>query len=77
MPSYVLFKGCHLWDLKDKVLLRKFHGQAQALFTIYSCFGGLNQDYVASGSEGKSYPPSAFYRQDAAVCTVSFLLNHR
>ncbi|XP_012942638.1 WD repeat-containing protein 26 isoform X2 [Aplysia californica] len=45
------YKGCHLWDLKDKVLLRKFHGQTQAFFTIYSCFGGLNQDYVASGSE--------------------------
>ncbi|KAK3702754.1 hypothetical protein RRG08_042739 [Elysia crispata] len=47
----VASQGCHLWDLKDKVLLRKFHGQSQAFFTIYSCFGGLNQDYVASGSE--------------------------
>ncbi|GFR84185.1 WD repeat-containing protein 26-like [Elysia marginata] len=47
----VASQGCHLWDLKDKVLLRKFHGQTQAFFTIYSCFGGLNQDYVASGSE--------------------------
>jgi len=47
----VASQGCHLWDLRDKVLLRKFHGQTQAFFTIYSCFGGLNQDYVASGSE--------------------------
>jgi len=47
----VASQGCHLWDLNDRVLLRKFHGHTQAFFTIYSCFGGLNQDYVASGSE--------------------------
>lgn len=48
-------QGCHLWDLRDKVLLRKFHGQTQGFYTIYSCFGGLNQDYVASGSEGMCF----------------------
>ncbi|BFZ07001.1 hypothetical protein BsWGS_10039 [Bradybaena similaris] len=47
----VASQGCHLWNLKDKVLLCKFHGHSQAFFTIYSSFGGLNEDYVASGSE--------------------------
>lgn len=47
------FQGVHLWDIKDKLLLRKFQGVTQGFYTIHSCFGGLNQDFVASGSEGK------------------------
>ena len=42
-----------MWDVKDKVLLRKFRGLTQGYYTIFSCFGGLNQDFVASGSEGQ------------------------
>ncbi|XP_037073273.1 LOW QUALITY PROTEIN: WD repeat-containing protein 26-like [Pollicipes pollicipes] len=44
-------QGVHLWDLQDKVLLRKFQGLTQGTFTVYGCFGGLNQEFVASGSE--------------------------
>lgn len=44
-------QGVHMWDLKDKCLVRRFHGVSQGHFTIYSCFGGANQDYIASGSE--------------------------
>ncbi|XP_067943708.1 WD repeat-containing protein 26-like [Watersipora subatra] len=44
-------EGIHVWDLKDKCLVRKLHGVKQGFFTIHSCFGGLNQDFVASGSE--------------------------
>ncbi|XP_046579884.1 WD repeat-containing protein 26-like isoform X1 [Haliotis rubra] len=47
----VATQGVHLWDLKDKILLRKFQGISQGFYTIFSCFGGLNQDFVASGSE--------------------------
>ncbi|ESO84471.1 hypothetical protein LOTGIDRAFT_168706 [Lottia gigantea] len=47
----VATQGVHLWDLKDKVLLRKFQGVTQGFYTIFSCFGGINQDFVASGSE--------------------------
>ncbi|KAL5009252.1 hypothetical protein ScPMuIL_014833 [Solemya velum] len=47
----VATQGVHLWDLKDKCLVRKFQGVTQGFYTIYSCFGGLNQDFVASGSE--------------------------
>ncbi|CAG0883506.1 unnamed protein product [Darwinula stevensoni] len=45
-------QGVHLWDLDNKALLRKFQGPTQSLYTIYSCFGGLNEAFVASGSEG-------------------------
>lgn len=55
----VATQGVHMWDLKDKTLVRKFRGTKQGHCTIYSCFGGLNQDFVASGSEGwrHSYNP--------------------
>ncbi|GFX36476.1 WD repeat-containing protein 26 [Trichonephila clavipes] len=43
--------GVHLWDIEDRVLLRKFQGVTQGYYTIHSCFGGVNQVFVASGSE--------------------------
>ena len=51
---YCVFQGVHLWDLKDKVLVRKFQGVTQGFYTIHSCFGGINQDFLTSGSEGTS-----------------------
>lgn len=50
----VASQGVHLWDLKDKILVRKFHGLTQGYYTIHSCFGGYNQTLVASGSEGEN-----------------------
>lgn len=44
-------QGVHLWDLKDRVLVRKFQGASQGYYIIHSCFGGVNQNFVASGSE--------------------------
>lgn len=41
-----------MWDLPSKSLVRKFIGVTQSFYTIHSCFGGLNQNFVASGSEG-------------------------
>lgn len=46
-------QGVHLWDLQDRCLVRRFQGVTQGHFTIHSCFGGVNQDFIASGSEGK------------------------
>ena len=52
--SFILFfQGVHLWDIRDRVLVRKFQGPRQEKYTIYSCFGGANQDFLASGSEGQ------------------------
>lgn len=47
----VATQGVHLWDLRDKCLVRRFQGVTQGHFTIHSCFGGANQDFIASGSE--------------------------
>lgn len=44
-------QGLHLWDLRDKVLVRVFQGNVQGNYTIFSCFGGVNESFVASGSE--------------------------
>lgn len=46
------FQGVNLWDIKDKVLIRKFRGVKQGYYMIHTCFGGLNNDFIASGSEG-------------------------
>lgn len=48
----VATQGVHLWDLEDKCLVRKFQGVTQGHFTIHGCFGGVNEDFIVSGSEG-------------------------
>lgn len=48
-------QGVHLWDLEDRILIRKFQGVIHGMYVIYSCFGGVNQSFVASGSEGESF----------------------
>uniref|UniRef100_A0A9J8DA59 WD repeat-containing protein 26 n=2 Tax=Cyprinus carpio carpio TaxID=630221 RepID=A0A9J8DA59_CYPCA len=47
----VATQGVHLWDLQDRVLVRKYQGVTQGFYTIHSCFGGYNEDFIASGSE--------------------------
>jgi len=42
-----------MWDLQHRCLVRKFQGITQGTYMIHSCFGGLNQDFIASGSEGR------------------------
>ncbi|XP_031629372.1 WD repeat-containing protein 26 homolog [Contarinia nasturtii] len=44
-------QGLHLWDLEDKCLVRQFQGTTQGTYTIFSCFGGINESFIASGSE--------------------------
>lgn len=56
-------QGVHLWDLEDRILIRKFQGVTQGHYVIYSCFGGVNQSFVASGSEGESLSKS--FRPDS------------
>jgi len=41
----------HLWDIEEKRIVQKYSGQKQGRFVIRSCFGGLNQTFIASGSE--------------------------
>ncbi|PLW22054.1 hypothetical protein PCASD_19446 [Puccinia coronata f. sp. avenae] len=50
-PNQVL-----LYSLEDHKLIRRFVGQKQGQFIIRSCFGGLDRNFILSGSEdGKIY----------------------
>lgn len=44
-------KGIHLWDIKDKILLRRYQGVIQNNYMNYCTFGGADEAYLASGSE--------------------------
>ncbi|XP_049403544.1 WD repeat-containing protein 26 homolog isoform X1 [Solanum stenotomum] len=42
----------HLWDIEGTAkLISKYNGHKRSRFVIRSCFGGLNQAFIASGSE--------------------------
>jgi WD40 repeat protein len=41
----------HLWSLEDLKVVSKYVGHKRARFVIRSCFGGLKQAFIASGSE--------------------------
>lgn len=48
----LLNQEIHLWDIKgDFRLVAKYKGLKRSRFVIRSCFGGLKQAFVASGSE--------------------------
>jgi hypothetical protein len=44
----------HLWDLHAERLAHKFTGQRQGRHVIRSCFGGIDDNFIVSGSEGQS-----------------------
>jgi WD40 repeat protein len=41
----------NLYDLSDFSLINKYYGHTQTQFVIKCCFGGLNNEYILSGSE--------------------------
>jgi WD40 repeat protein len=41
----------HLWDLKEKRVVKKYFGQKQGRYVIRSCLGGVNENFILSGSE--------------------------
>jgi WD repeat-containing protein 26 len=45
-------KEIRLWDLHASRLARKFTGQRQGRYIIRSCFGGVEDNLIVSGSEG-------------------------
>lgn len=46
------FEELHVWNLETQQLEATYKGRQQGRFVIRSCFGGLNQNFVVSGSEG-------------------------
>ena len=46
------FQGVHLWDLHDRQLVRKYQGVTQGHYVNHATFGGPNEEFIASGSEG-------------------------
>lgn len=47
----VAAQGVHLWDIKDCLLLKRFQGANQNNFMNFCSFGGLNENFIVSGSE--------------------------
>lgn len=44
-------QGLHLWDLESKCKIRQYRGMTAATYTLHPCFGGVNESFVACGSE--------------------------
>lgn len=59
-----------LWDLEAPRLARKFMGQRQSKNVIRSCFGGVDDHFVVSGSEGTRRVPFLQRRLFIAHTTV-------
>lgn len=56
-----------LWDLASARIIRKFTGQRQGHHVIRSCFGGVDENFIVSGSEGDEF----FYQLHFEQCIDS------
>jgi len=72
----VCLQGIHMWDLQHRCLVRKFQGITQGTYMIHSCFGGLNQDFIASGSEGTPSCPCSYVSFSMPISLLSLIISH-
>ncbi len=49
-----MFQQIHLWDLNDREqpLVRSYAGLQQSRYIVRAGFGGTEENFVVSGSEG-------------------------
>ena len=57
-----------MWDVVTKRLVQKYRGHKQARIVIRSCFGGLRQSFVISGSEDSNV--YVWHRANGALLKV-------
>jgi len=48
-------KELHIWDIEKGELIQRYFGHKQEKFLIRCCFGGNDDAFIASGSEGRLY----------------------
>ncbi|KAG8948860.1 hypothetical protein FRC04_009198 [Tulasnella sp. 424] len=60
-----------LYDLVKHRTVRKFTGQQQRDDVIRSCFGGVDEDFILSGSEGEAPPPGVALAEDLSSPSLS------
>ncbi len=41
----------HLWDIRDKCLVHRYQGNVQNHFVSHPTFGGVDENFIAGGSE--------------------------
>uniref|UniRef100_A0A7E4UN09 LisH domain-containing protein n=1 Tax=Panagrellus redivivus TaxID=6233 RepID=A0A7E4UN09_PANRE len=46
--------GIRMWCLETRTLIQTFFGSVHADIVVNACFGGANEEYIASGSEGNN-----------------------
>ncbi|THH10834.1 hypothetical protein EW145_g1054 [Phellinidium pouzarii] len=67
-----------LWDLENARMARKFTGQRQGHHVIRSCFGGVDGNFIVSGSEDSNVAQAVFRFVDGASRgnAASSILSH-
>jgi hypothetical protein len=64
----LVLQEIYLWDIQTGEIARKYSGQEQGRHVIRSCFGGTDNNFIVSGSEGEN--KTLFCRLSCVVFNV-------